>query len=491
MRFASYAPLSLMLVTALGCAAACSGDDDDDSSSATGGKSTTGGSGNTAGTTNQGGDMTAGGAGSGDSQLCTDLGGPAGIDAVVRGDGTASKSDAFNGFKFEKDGRQASVLLNVATDPCIGQQFAHLLAPDKAAELEHLAECLSLFVQNTAGCDVAYVGAKDKAGKVCLPMKGAHAGLGISEEDYTALITDAATALIAAGVDPTSEQFKAVAGALTADDLKADIISNDDPAYSKPGGMCEATGGAGGTATGGAAARAARHEAQGHVGEGGGGYRRRRSPRHRRDRRGPHALGAAALAAAAPARPGSTRGLPGRCHRACGLRTGAPTEAARRCRATACRCSPGARLHAWTNPAPRGRTLGRDCKSQLQAWPRLVGARMPRRPEPRRAAHLAFAPPVRRRAAPRVGRSLSRRRRRHGPGGALSRARARARRQRGPATSSVGTPSLAAIKASALATVVRSYGYRDYVASALLLNFGKRGLRLREQYQWLPPRAPA
>jgi hypothetical protein len=228
-----------MLVTALGCAAACSGDDDDDSSntagsSATGGKST-GGKSSTAGTDGKGGNMTsggAGGAGPADSQLCTDLGGPAAIDAVVRGDGKASKSDAFNGFKFEKDGRQASVLLNVATDPCIGQQFAHLLTPENGAALEHLAECLSLFVQNAAGCDVAYTGAKDKAGEACRPMKNAHLGLGISEEDYAALITDAATALIAAGVDPMSAQFKAVAGALTADDLKADIITNDDTAYS-------------------------------------------------------------------------------------------------------------------------------------------------------------------------------------------------------------------------------------------------------------------
>jgi len=61
----------------------------------------------------------------------------------------------------------------------------------------------------------------------------------------------------------------------------------------------------------------------------------------------------------------------------------------------------------------------------------------------------------------------------------------------GPATSSVGTPTLAFMKASGLQTVVRTYGYRDYVATAMLLNFGKRGLRLREQYQWLPPGAPA
>jgi hypothetical protein len=61
----------------------------------------------------------------------------------------------------------------------------------------------------------------------------------------------------------------------------------------------------------------------------------------------------------------------------------------------------------------------------------------------------------------------------------------------GPATSSVGTPTLAFMKQSGLQTVVRTYGYRDYVATAMLLNFGKRGLRLREQYQWLAPGAPA
>jgi hypothetical protein len=247
MRFASYAPFSLMLVTALGCAAACSGDDDDDSSN-TGGKST-GGTSSQAGETSKAGDTGTGDGGAGplDSKLCSDLGGPAGIDAVVRGDGKTLESDGYNGFRFGTDAdRKASVLLNVATDPCIGQQFAHLLAPAKAAELEHLAECLSLFVQNTAGCAVPYEGAHDKAGKICLPMKGAHVGLGITEEDYTALIGDAAKALIDAGVATTSDQFKAVAGALTDDKLKADIITNDSTTYSQPiAGMCEAAGGAG------------------------------------------------------------------------------------------------------------------------------------------------------------------------------------------------------------------------------------------------------
>ena len=256
MRFASYAPLSLLLLSGLGGAAACSGDDDDSNGNAAG-TSATGGATSKAGAAGKAGEVAAGGdrgAGPSDSQLCTDLGGPANIDAVVRGDGKTSKTDPFNGFKFEKDGRQASVLLNVATDACIGQQFAHLLAPEKAAQLEHLAECLSLFVQNAAGCAVAYAGAHDQAGKLCLPMNAAHDGLGITEQDYTALITDAATALIAAGVSPSSDQFKAVAGALTSDALKADIIGDTATTYSQPGAMCEPAAGAGGATAGGAGA---------------------------------------------------------------------------------------------------------------------------------------------------------------------------------------------------------------------------------------------
>ena len=63
--------------------------------------------------------------------------------------------------------------------------------------------------------------------------------------------------------------------------------------------------------------------------------------------------------------------------------------------------------------------------------------------------------------------------------------------QVGPATSSVGKPTLSYVTNTSLQTVVRQYNYRDYVAKATLLNFGKRGLRLREQYQWLAKRDPA
>jgi hypothetical protein len=61
----------------------------------------------------------------------------------------------------------------------------------------------------------------------------------------------------------------------------------------------------------------------------------------------------------------------------------------------------------------------------------------------------------------------------------------------GPATGSVGTASLAYVTSSPLQTVMRTHSYRDYVAKTTLMNFGKRGLRLRETYQWLPARPPA
>jgi hypothetical protein len=64
-------------------------------------------------------------------------------------------------------------------------------------------------------------------------------------------------------------------------------------------------------------------------------------------------------------------------------------------------------------------------------------------------------------------------------------------RKVGPSTSSIGTPSVSFLRSAPLQMAVRAYNYRDYVAKATLLNMGKRGLRLREQYQWLPPADPA
>jgi hypothetical protein len=254
MRLSSYSPFALLIFAALGCAVAC-GDDDDDSGT---GKTSKAGSAAVGGD-DGGGTGGGGGAPGGDSKLCTDLGGPANINQVVRGDGKVLASDPYNGFKFTgaDKKRDGSVVFNAATDPCISQQFAHLLLPTAATQLEHFAECLSLFVQNAAGCDVAYEGAKDKAGKACKDMKTAHTGLGVSDEDYTSLINDAAAALIAAGVTTDSPQFVAVAGALTSPALKADVITNKEPGHSQPvAGMCMGEGDGGAPAADGGAAGA-------------------------------------------------------------------------------------------------------------------------------------------------------------------------------------------------------------------------------------------
>jgi hypothetical protein len=61
----------------------------------------------------------------------------------------------------------------------------------------------------------------------------------------------------------------------------------------------------------------------------------------------------------------------------------------------------------------------------------------------------------------------------------------------GPATSLIGQAEIDFITSTPLQTVARSYRYRDYTAQAMLLNLGKRGFRLREQYSWLERAEPA
>jgi len=56
----------------------------------------------------------------------------------------------------------------------------------------------------------------------------------------------------------------------------------------------------------------------------------------------------------------------------------------------------------------------------------------------------------------------------------------------GAATSSAGEPTVEFATSRPLALVTRSFAYRDYVATVTLVNLGKRGLRLREQYGFLP-----
>lgn len=63
--------------------------------------------------------------------------------------------------------------------------------------------------------------------------------------------------------------------------------------------------------------------------------------------------------------------------------------------------------------------------------------------------------------------------------------------QVGPATTRVGEPSLGFMRSAPLQTVMQRHSYRGYVATVMLLNLGKRGLRLREQYQWAGNGGPA
>jgi hypothetical protein len=63
-------------------------------------------------------------------------------------------------------------------------------------------------------------------------------------------------------------------------------------------------------------------------------------------------------------------------------------------------------------------------------------------------------------------------------------------RKVGPVTSESGQPTAEFMHKSPLQVAMRQHSYSDYVAKAMLLNFGKRGLKLREQYQWLQPGAP-
>jgi hypothetical protein len=57
----------------------------------------------------------------------------------------------------------------------------------------------------------------------------------------------------------------------------------------------------------------------------------------------------------------------------------------------------------------------------------------------------------------------------------------------GPVTSRVGTPTTQYLDAQRLARVEVTFRCSDYVAEVSALNYGKEGIVVREQYQWLPP----
>lgn len=54
-----------------------------------------------------------------------------------------------------------------------------------------------------------------------------------------------------------------------------------------------------------------------------------------------------------------------------------------------------------------------------------------------------------------------------------------------------GTRTDEELKENAIARAFREYRYRSYSATVSVMNYGKRGLRMREQYQWLPEEAHA
>ncbi|MCA9576730.1 MAG: hypothetical protein R3B40_05950 [Polyangiales bacterium] len=65
----------------------------------------------------------------------------------------------------------------------------------------HLVQCLQIQVQEVFGCDgVQYAGATDANGGACRSMTAAHAGLGISDGDFDAVIEDIVAGMQAAGV---------------------------------------------------------------------------------------------------------------------------------------------------------------------------------------------------------------------------------------------------------------------------------------------------
>ena len=56
----------------------------------------------------------------------------------------------------------------------------------------------------------------------------------------------------------------------------------------------------------------------------------------------------------------------------------------------------------------------------------------------------------------------------------------------GPATSEVGEQSTSYLEGQRLRRRALEFGYRDYVARASATSFGARGVRIREQYQFMP-----
>ena len=182
----------------------CSSDGSDDSMDPAGSAGSTGRAGSGGG---------AGTGGSSTQTLCEKYGGPDDIATVV---GT-------------------NIIGTIAADCRISVHFTSLDADSFA----HVGECLTLQVQELFGCEGAqYAGAMSSLGRPCRSMAQAHAGLGISQGDFDALIEDVVSGLSEAGVE--TADIMAAAPALLG--MEPAIV--EDPAVAPTRGSCEA--GAGG-----------------------------------------------------------------------------------------------------------------------------------------------------------------------------------------------------------------------------------------------------
>jgi len=133
---------------------------------------------------------------------------------------------------------ETNVIANSIAADCRINGFFTLLS-DEA--FHRLNDCLVQQVQELFGCEgVTYTNAQSRDGLACRSMLEAHAGLGISDGDFDALIEDVVKGLAAAGVE--DEDIGAAAPALLG--MREDIVGKDgDTTNAKA--MCN-IGGAGG-----------------------------------------------------------------------------------------------------------------------------------------------------------------------------------------------------------------------------------------------------
>ncbi|EDM76574.1 hypothetical protein PPSIR1_24239 [Plesiocystis pacifica SIR-1] len=93
----------------------------------------------------------------------------------------------------------------------------------------HLVECLTIQVQELFACEGAsYAGAEDSTGALCRDMVSAHAGLGITNGDFDAVIEDIVAGLQAAGI--SQADIDAVAPAVLS--TRADMVEVQTDALS-------------------------------------------------------------------------------------------------------------------------------------------------------------------------------------------------------------------------------------------------------------------